>query len=264
MPPRPSSLSGGRPGATQLLPLLLAVASGYPGPARCALHPPADSLARLGASARGAWSCKKGGLGEQVSTGFLGWGWRASEPGRPALTFLQLFLVVRLWLGGHDLKEGLQDAPQVAGVVGLQLVGHACGGRGEGRGGTADCGACCSSGPEASPSLDEPGREAAPQPRKGPSGRSQVQEVREEGMGPRPSSAAPFPPGQQLVSFILLSWGSQPWPPKGSGSSMRDDPAPLSVPTPVAAPSPSWPPWPALLGTCPDWGALGAAPTLTG
>ena len=193
-----SSLSGGRPGATQLLPLLLAVASGYPGPARCALHPPADSLARLGASARGAWSCKKGGLGEQVSTGFLGWGWRASEPGRPALTFLQLFLVVRLWLGGHDLKEGLQDAPQVAGVVGLQLVGHACGGRGEGRGGTADCGACCGSGPEASPSLDEPGREAAPQPRKGPSGRSQVQEVREEGMGPRPSSAAPFPPGQQL------------------------------------------------------------------
>ena len=129
MPPRQYTIAAAAPGS----------GLGVPGACEVCLRPPADSLVRLGASARRAWSCKKGGPGEQVSTGFLGWGRRASEPGRRTLTFLQLFLVVRLWLGGHDLKEGLQDAPQVAGIVGLQLVGHACRARGEGRGGAAGC-----------------------------------------------------------------------------------------------------------------------------
>lgn len=51
-----------------------------------------------------------------------------------ALTLLQLFLVVRFWLGGHDLKEGLENTPQVAGIVGLQLVSHTWR-RGQGRAG---------------------------------------------------------------------------------------------------------------------------------
>lgn len=65
---------------------------------------------------------------------------------------------------------------------------------------------------------------------------------------------------------MLLSVESQPRPPKGPGSSLGDDPEPPGVLTPgqllphhshlhCGA---------ALLGTCPDEGALGAPPTLTG
>lgn len=177
----------------------------------------------------------------------------------PALTLLQLFLVVRLWLGGHDLKEGLQDAPQVARVVGLQLVGHTCGGRGEGRGGACWLLSRCGSGPGTSSSLDEPGWEATPTPHpRFPLAEAKFRRQGKEGTGPRPRRAPH--PRQQLVPFMLLCWGSQPRPPKGSGSSLRDDSTPPSVPTPVAAPSPSRPPRPALLGTCPDRGPLGLPP----
>ena len=82
MPPRQYAIAAAAPGS----------GLGVPGACEVCLRPPVDSLVRLGASARRAWSCKKGGPGEQVSTGFLGWGRRASEPGRRHSPFFSFSL----------------------------------------------------------------------------------------------------------------------------------------------------------------------------
>lgn len=105
---------------------------GVPGASRCALSPPEDSLAWLGASTADDVVMLKSWVARESRFPGTGVARLRACPG-PPLTLLKLFFVIRLWLGGHDLEEGLENAPQIAGIVGLQLVGHACGGRpGEG------------------------------------------------------------------------------------------------------------------------------------
>lgn len=109
-----------------------------------------------------------------------------------ALTLLQLLLVVCFGLGGHDLEKGLENTSQVAGVVGLQLVGHPWGRMAEG-------------GVRPTSSLGG-GKKRLPNPRDNSSCRSKSSGGKgHQGRGDPGSS-----PGRRFLSFAQLYLGSRP------------------------------------------------------
>lgn len=188
-------------GGVVLLPR--AVAMGYPGLRRGPLGPPADHLdcwvvsiwkvpgpgkARCPCWALFAWAdaCGSPGGGGHAGPPSL----RAC-PAR-ALTLLQLLLVVCFGLGGHDLEKGLENTSQVAGVVGLQLVGHPWGRMAEG-------------GVRPTSSLGG-GKKRLPNPRDNSSCRSKSS----GGKGHQGRGDPGSPPGRRFLSFAQLYLGSRP------------------------------------------------------
>lgn len=176
---------------------------GVPRPVTWAPRSPSGPPGLLGGfHLEGAWSWKsqcpcRALFAWADACGSPGGGGHAGPPSlracpARALTLLQLLLVVCFGLGGHDLEKGLENTSQVAGVVGLQLVGHPWGRMAEG-------------GVRPTSSLGG-GKKRLPNPRDNSSCRSKSSGGKgHQGRGDPGSS-----PGRRFLSFAQLYLGSRP------------------------------------------------------